>query len=384
MEVVTINFYNMFYKITLFVSLFILISGIKLKSQSNLYHQPYDDTITYKPGDLLLDFEINNFFINNEYNQSLTKGYTLPGQYLKPVLKYYSKNEIVSVEVGLKVKHFFGQKGPLSVSPTLRLKADISPSTSFIIGSLKGYLDHNMSDVLYRNEAYYTGKQERGVQLLHSSKYLTSDLWVNWEDFIEHGDTIPEMFTSGLSAKAYIIKNKEFELSIPIQTTIVHVGGEISDFPQNGRSDMNNLFGLEIVKSNHSKSASIGLFSHFLHYRELKSKSNNFYRNGNGVHSGVFGNYGMHNLNLSFWRGDKFLSLRGNPLYQSKSDFDDSLLFPIRNMITGTYMLRKELSDNFVISLLCGGYYDFNIKNLDYLYSIQLFYAPKLFIKKSY
>ncbi len=92
----------------------------------------------------------------------------------------------------------------------------------------------------------------------------------------------------------------------------------------------------------------------------------------------------MHNLNLSFWRGDKFLSLRGNPLYQSKSDFDDSLLFPIRNMITGTYMLRKELSDNFVISLLCGGYYDFNIKNLDYLYSIQLFYAPKLFIKKSY
>lgn len=373
----------MFYKTVLLISLFVIINNIKAKSQSNLYHTPCKDTIIYKAGDLLLDFEFNNFFINNEYNQPLTKGYTLPGQYLKPIVKYYSKNEIVSLEVGFKVKHYFGQKDPLSVSPTLRFRADITPKTSFIIGSLKGYLDHKMSDVIYNNEAYYTGKQERGVQLLHNSNYLTSDLWVNWEDFIEHGDTIPEMFTSGLSLKAFIYKNKNIEVFTPIQTTIIHVGGEISDFPQSGRSDMNNLLGLEIVRTNNSKTASIGLFSHFHHYRELKSKSNNAYRNGNGIHSGVYGRYKMHNINFSYWKAENFLSLRGNPLFQSISDFDNNLLFPQRSMITGTYLLNKELADNFSFSLLCGGYYDFFIKNFDYHYSIQLFYAPKHFIKKA-
>ncbi len=370
---------------SLFLILIIAFVIIKnSNAQSNLYHLTAKDTTKYKPGELAVTFESNQFFVNNEYSRPLTKGYTLPGQYFRPNIKYLSKNNAISLEIGLKIKHFFGQKYPLSCSPKFAFDAKILPNTNFIIGSIKSGLSHQMSDILLANEGHYTAKSENGVQLRHNSKKAFFDLWVNWEDYIRHGDTIPEMFTTGLSFKAPIISKNGWELSTPIQTTIVHVGGEISTFSQSGRSDMNNLFGIELKKENYTKSKSIGVFSHFLHYRELKEKRNNAYKQGNGLHSGIFGSMGNHNVNVTYWQAHQFLSLRGSQLYQSQSDYNSSLLFPDRKMITAAYLYKLELAENFYFSLLCNGYYDFAFKNLDYSYGIQLLFVPHQFIKKVY
>ena len=208
------------------------------------------------------------------------------------------------------------------------------------------------------------------------------DLWLNWEDYIEHSDTIPEQFTAGVSLRVpFLSSSSGWKITAPIQTTIVHVGGEISVFEENGRSDMNNLLGVEIEKNGNAFFNKYGVFGHFLNYKELKTKKNNAFSQGNGVDAGFFLQKQNHSLRASLWKGHKYLSLRGNPIYQSVSDYDNTITFPHRDLLSAKYAFKKNFSKDFVFSLLLEGYYDLNRETLDYNYGIQLLYIPQFFLK---
>ena len=394
-------------RIIFFAFLSIAAFSVKTIAQSNLYHPiTVSEEKSLKGGDLYLSVDNKHFFINNEYSQPVVKGYTLPGQTVSPLLKYLTNNETLQLEMGFRAKHFFGHKEGISVAPLFTAQLNFSPTTQFIMGTLRGDLQHRASDLIFQNEYRYTSKPEYGlqdshtgqpeynaqlrhtstpeygVQLRHNSNRLWMDIWINWENFTVHGDTVPEQFTTGLSMLVPLYSTSSgWKITSAIQTTIVHLGGEISDFKERGRSDMNNLLGVEIEKNSLAFIDKWGVFGHFLHYKELKSDGNNVFPKGTGVDAGFYFQKQNHHFRASWWKGHNYLSLRGNPIYQSVSYENRELTFPDRDLLSAKYAFKKNFSKDFVFSLLLEGYYDLDRETLDYNYGIQLLYIPQFFLK---
>lgn len=352
-------------------------------AQVNLYHSATVSEINeMKGGDLYLSVENNHFFINNEYSKPITWGYTLPGQYAAPLLKYLTQDQSIQIEAGAYLKHYFGRRDPISILPIFTVQANLTPSIQLIIGTLKGNLNHQTSDLLLQNEYKYTHSPEYGVQLKHDSKKLWMDLWINWERFIVYGDTIPEQFTAGVSINVPLLTTLSgWKILSPIQTIIVHAGGEISSFMENGYTDINNLLGIELEKSGSSWLDNWGAFAHYLHYKEFKTIKLNAFPKGEGYHVGAFAQKQNHNFNIAWWKGFQYQSRRGNPLYQSAPVHDERSLFPTRYLLTAKYAYKKELSNNVTFSILCEGYYNLQYNNFDYSYGVQLLYIPQFFLK---
>lgn len=373
----------MIIKTSLCALFWIIFISFHAFAQSEIYHPvSIGKEVEIEGGDLYLSADNKHFFINNEYSEPFVKGYTLPGQTISPLLKYLTNNKYLLLETGFQAKHFFGQKDPISVFPLFTAQVNFTPATQFIMGTLRGDLNHEASDLLFQNEYLFTNKPEYGVQLRHNSRRLWMDIWINWERFIEHGDTMPEQFTAGLSIQLPLLSSSSgWRITAPIQTVIVHVGGEISDFEENGQSDMNNLLGLEIEKNSAAFLNRWGVFGHYLNYKEMKSKKNNAFSNGGGIEAGLFLQKQNHHLRASWWKGHKYQSLRGNPIYQSVSDYDENIIFQNRSMLTAKYVFKKEFSNNFIFSLLVDGYYDIKHSNLSYSYGLQLLYIPQFFLK---
>lgn len=367
----------------LFALLCLIGLPINSFAQSKLYHPTSVGEINeLKEGDLYFSAENKHFFINNEYSKPVLLGYTLPGQTISPLFKYRTRNGYLQLETGLQAKHFFGQRDPMSLHPIITAELNVTSSTRFVMGTLRGKLNHEASDLLFLNEYHFTKKSEYGMQVRHNSKRLWMDFWLNWEKYIEHGDTIPEQFTAGLSLRVPLLSSASgWEITSPLQTVIVHKGGEISKFDENGRSDMNNLIGLEIEKKNNAFINRWGLFGHYLNYKELKTIGNNPFRNGTGVEAGFFLEKQNHHLRAAWWGGHKYLSIRGNPIYQSISNYDDNLIFPQRNLLTAKYAFKKEFSSDLVFSFLIESYYDLRKSSLHYSYGLQLLYIPQFFLK---
>lgn len=373
----------MFMRIVLCTFFWMLFFSSHTFAQSKLYHPAaVSETVDLKEGDLYLSVANKHFFINNEYSAPVVYGYTLPGQTISPLLKYLTRNGHLQLETGLQLKHFFGQRDPISIHPIFTAELKVTPTTQFIMGALRGNLNHEASDLLFKNEYRYTRKPEYGVQIRHNSKRLWMDFWLNWEKYIVHGDTIPEQFTAGLSLQVPLLSSTSgWKITSPLQMIIVHRGGEISSFKENGRSDMNNLVGLEIEKSSNAFITRWGVFGNYLNYYEMKSISNNAFTKGEGVETGAFIQKQSHHLRASWWKGHKYIAHRGNPIYQSVSDYNDELTFRNRYLLAGKYAFKKEFSKDFVFSILVEGYYDLKLNYLDYSYGFQLLYVPQFFLK---
>jgi len=373
----------MFMKIVKYTLFWMLFISTQISAQSKLYHpSSVTEEKDLQSGDLYLSIDNKHYFINNEYSKPVVKGYTLPGQTISPLVKYRTRNGNLQLETGLQLKHFFGQNEPISLYPIFTAELNFTSTTQFIMGTLRGNLNHEASDLLFRNEYRFTRKPEYGLQIRHNSKRLWMDFWLNWEKYIEHGDTIPEQFTAGLSLQVPLLSSTSgWKITSPLQTVIVHRGGEISDFEENGRTDMNNLVGLEIEKNSNAFINKWGVFGNYLNYSEMKSISNNAFTKGEGVETGAFLQKRNHHLRASWWKGHKYLALRGNPIYQSVSNYNDELTFRNRYLLTGKYAFKKDFSKDFVFSILVEGYYDLKLSNLDYSYGFQLLYIPQFFLK---
>ena len=73
---------------------------------------------------------------------------------------------------------------------------------------------------------------------------------MNWEQFIRKGDTIPEIFTSGVVLRKPLLSpDSKWSLNIPFNALVMHRGGQISDFDEEGISLLNLSTGVEIGRA---------------------------------------------------------------------------------------------------------------------------------------
>ncbi|MEA1986719.1 MAG: hypothetical protein U9N76_04440, partial [Candidatus Marinimicrobia bacterium] len=132
---------------------------------------------------IYLNFESTSFIKNNEYFHHFTKGYTGIGFFIKPTIEYYlTKN--TKANLGIYLLKYSGVDNFTQSIPIFTIQHKLTKNTDLIFGNIYGTLNHKLEEPLFRFDTYYQNNIEYGLQLLHNSKYLQSDIWMNWDKFI--------------------------------------------------------------------------------------------------------------------------------------------------------------------------------------------------------
>lgn len=211
------------------------------------YKCPTDGEHKFNEGELSLKVEGMAFFRDNEYDSDVSKGYTLPGAWLRPAMVYNPLNN-VHLELGISGLFFSGaNKYPnyayhdiakwkcsqyqdgLHLLPWFRAEMKTG-HFDFILGDIYGGTNHHFITPLYNNEQILSADPEMGAQILFTSKYFKSDLFINWQSFQFNEDTHQEAFELGFSSVVRpFTKGSCKDISFPIAFLAQHRGGELDD-----------------------------------------------------------------------------------------------------------------------------------------------------------
>ena len=199
---------------------------------------------------LRLEVEGMAFFHDNEFDGTISKGYSLPGFRVQPRLVYQPLPHL-RLEGGFHAQIYEGagkypnyafhdiatwkgtqwQEGA-HLLPILRATARLSRSATLVLGQVYGSTHHDLSLPLYNPELALSADPEMGAQLLVDTRRWQMDAWVDWQSFIFEQDTHQEAFTVGMTHRLWLTPraHRSFTLSLPARLLVQHRGGE-QDLP---------------------------------------------------------------------------------------------------------------------------------------------------------
>ncbi len=355
-------------------SLILPTTSAQIDMAGRSYYPEFDTTAN---NNLLFRLENNNFLKNNEYFSNYIEGYTLIGFSLQPSLMYYAGKRF-RLKAGVHLTQFFGESDFTDVLPVISAHLKATERLDIILGALSGDVNHNLIEPMFNPEYQYLRPVETGVQFLYNSYRFTMDTWIDWEQFITWGDTIPERFTAGFSSNTNITNQEsKLQVSIPVQLLAFHQSGQISDYDDLSYSLVNTLLGVKL-----SGEVGKGLIQRiwfdasYLGYKELSGSYGLSFESGYAIYPVAGVNYKYGQLMMGYWYADNYFALKGNPIFQSVSNYKEDYYNRYRNMgtiklnFTRTYMKGLTLNAGFA------AYYDFLASQFDYSYGLSIIYTP--------
>jgi len=320
---------------------------------------------------LFFDFSNTNFFKNNEYFNGIVAGYTLTGFNATPSISYHL-SEKTQLKAGGHFLKLFGDKGFHDVKPVFTVHQKFNPKLSFLIGTIDNSKNHSLIRPLYDPELMLTDPIQYGLQFLFQSQAVECDLWLDWKRFIHQNSPFQERFITGLSSKIYLFnENNLFRMYLPLQIITKHRGGQINNRDKPVSTLVNSATGVVAEFPLNSGNYSLQLANYITGFNKLNDKSDEPYKRGLGYYSTL--NWGMDqfNFNVGYWRGSGFLSVFGDPVYQSYSVKNERKIRE-REILEGGIKYSRSFSHatfstNFKIL------YDTYSDNLDYYFGVYLF-----------
>jgi hypothetical protein len=361
--------------------LLLMFTGPFLHSQQLFWHPVVQDSVPERhAGDLTFKMASSFVFINNELFGDIVEGYTLPAYQLEPTVVYYA-GERFRMRTGLHLQQFFGENESMKVRPVISGTVLFSEQLQLNMGAINGHLNHGMSDAMFHYERSISHPVENGFQFLYEDDRWCGDAWMSWEQYIEQGDSIPEIFTAGISLRRQLFKSGSgWVWDLPFQTIVMHRGGQISDFDEEGTSFLNLSTGLEVEKRLDGFIKKTGWVSHFLLYNDLKDVNAYGINKGHAFYAGGVLESAQNSLMLGYWKSEDFISSRGNPIFHSSSNHLEDTWVSDRSMLTGKFLWHKKVMPEVIFSFLLEGYYDMNTSQFDYAYGFRMGFTPEFLI----
>lgn len=301
-------------------------------------YQPYAVDTT-RINTLGLELEALAFFKDNEYDGSVQSGYSLPGVRLQPRLTYTPLRQI-KLELGLHATIYSGaSKYPCYVFhdiatwkgdqyqsgahllPFFRATASFRHIT-LAVGNIYGGTTHGFSEVMYNPELVLTDDPEMGFQMIVDTRRWHSDLWINWQSYIFRESTHQEAFTVGWTQDINIWKRRRsgtavHSLSIPIQLSLQHRGGEQDNTHTGVQTIANGALGLAYRYSAPDNRVVTGVSAEALALGCLQ-QSGRLWPFRSGAAMWVRGSVDFIRdlrATVGFFRANDFCSLYGNPFF---------------------------------------------------------------------
>lgn len=360
------------------------ISLLKNVSFAQLNNQVFEDSlaITQKhAGNLYLKVHNLNFVKNNEYFNNIIPGRTLFGYQLKPRLVYFpAKN--VRIDAGMYLLKDFGKDEFSQIAPVFSVKFQKN-KTSLTLGTLQGNLTHRLIEPLYDFDRILTNRLENGLQLLHDTRWWHFDLWVDWQSAMKPG-TQEEIF-GGLHTYITPVNTKSFRLSIPVQFTILHQGGQDAFIAKPILNTMNLATGLQL----HLRFGS-NAFVHALKFDNyvLGSQASEVtigqpdFDNGQAFYGNLTVATRWGNLMGSIWLGNRFNSAQGGGLYRSTGVNNKTYSERHRDILLVRYLRDVKISRDVILTLRLEPSYDFNNQKTEVAAGVYVHYTPRFFLLK--
>jgi hypothetical protein len=301
-------------------------------------------------GVLLLNIDNISFLNNNENDGRIQHGYTLPGFRLTPRMVYQPIDKF-KLECGLSLLRFWGAdrypnyayKGipeakadsyqiGFHLLPFFRAQVQLSSKTTVVLGNIYGGSNHGLIEPLYNYELNLIADPEAGAQIVHRSRYLHLDSWVNWETFMFNNQEELEAMTFGLAAKLNITSPEStFHVGIPVQSLVHHLGGELDNIKGNVTTQADGATGF-VFRLN--PRGSVFRFAELkvmgAGYKCLTDKEE---PRGWAFFSGISAQTGDFNMKVNYWHSGNFVNLFGNSIFGNFSTSREETWFPRTTVI---------------------------------------------------
>jgi hypothetical protein len=361
-----------------------LVSALSNAQFNNDFRFYYPEFESQRSNQLILHVSNFNFLKDNEYENPFTWGHTLIGYGIQPSLMYYA-NDRLRLRAGLFLQQYSGLDYYSKVRPILSAHLRMTPSLDIIMGALRGHLHHQIIEPLFDPERQYTRPVENGLQILINRPWLWTDMWVDWEQFIQEGDLFPEWFTVGMSAYPKLLDDsmQPWQIYIPFNALAVHRGGEVSDYPELVQTSMNFAAGLKINRKWEGMLKNTQVFGYAMNYRNLNDANLRGVNSGYAWYIGAGADTKQLSLMVGYFYGHDFVALRGGGIFQSVSPIRDDVYVPTRKLVTMKAGYNRIFLKEIKFSFLFEGYYDTDDSRLDFAPSVQLIFSPSFFITEA-
>lgn len=372
------------------LSVFVTILALAAQAQLNntyLYNRIRPaDSLT---NELHLNFYNFNYVRNYEYSNNFHDGYTLYGTQLEPQLVYYAHPNLAITAGAYLRKDFGNERGLYDAKPLFNVKYSKKDLT-LVFGSLEGNIQHNYIEPLYNFERKITTPIEYGTQLLIDRERFSLDAWIAWQKMIYAGDAAKEEIVGGFTTDIALIKNESWKLTIPAQTMFYHAGGQIDVLKDIPLSTLfNGATGFTLSKNIGYQVKQVYTNNYITAYKDFSPTKARAYQGGFGLwlNAGLDTRWG--NLAASYWKGNKFISIKGMPLYEfvSNTMYNAGYTQNHRNILMLRYQYQKELLPNLFLDVRFEPHFDLDQpdKKLQFNHSFFLTYKEnfKLFKVKN-
>ncbi|MBK7690342.1 MAG: hypothetical protein IPK62_16730 [Bacteroidetes bacterium] len=357
------------------VILIFLFAGTTISAQINnqLLENPINvkDSLQQK---VLLSIQSNNFFKNNEYFGKISTGYTLMGSQLGAQFAYMP-NAFVRLQAGAFFQKDFGNDTSLLVKPILSCKIQKN-GYSVIFGSLEGNISHRLIEPLYNYERFISNPIENGLQIKVDKEKLWSDTWLQWERMQYPGSTFQEEFSVGHHTDFSIIKQKQWELSIPLQFLVSHKGGQIDIDTTPLKTIANAAIGFKVHFNNQREGAfikSLSTENYYTLFNDLSPTKTLTFKQGSGlyINATAISKYDIA-ASVGYWNASQFLASRGGYLFQSEASIygTPGYVQANRNLLFFRVLYARKVFNVLDVNVRFEPYYDLDAATFEYSYSV--------------
>jgi hypothetical protein len=271
-------------------------------------------------------------------------------------LEYYPDNKL-RVELGGNVLKYNGREEYYNLTPWFSVLYQPTQRLSLIMGNLNNDRNHDLIEPLLEPVRYLTAKPEAGFQLKYNAPKFTTDIWIDWQQFIVKGDPFQEIFAFGAVTNLKLFDKNNSELVFPVTIYGQHQGGEINVYMQ-AHSYFTITPGLSFKKN--ISDVTFKSWSMNAHYSLCtfpadnsffnKSSGWGFYANGN-----IDTRFG--GLTLAYWHGHDFYTPQGGNVYQNLSQIGKGLI-PENELLNLKYSFDKEIFTSTHFGFMVDLYYD--------------------------
>ena len=336
------------------------------ESEYELAHQ-------VEKGQLRLSLNAFTFFKDNEYFNDIVQGYTLFGTQLNPQLVYYPIKDL-RLEAGVFLWKDFGNPQLKQVRPTFRATWT-KGNQQFIFGNIRPHLNHNYIEPLLDFERVILKPLEEGLQYRLNTKRIFLDAWVDWLRQEYPGVNYQEQIAGGLSSSFRLTgDNSRVEVSIPLQFTAQHHGGQIDTLHIPIQTLFNYASGVvarvplrgRVLQAVRLNAYGLVFDDHSMGNYRLP------FQNGTGLYLNGTLETRYADLMLSYWQGHRFYAPLGGNYYQSVAAREGTPGFtdPERRLLLVRLLRDFRVADAAAVTVRIEPVYDFNAKLLDFSFGV--------------
>ncbi len=360
-----------------------------------LRQQPCD---TLRPGQLYPGLDATLFLRNTEYFAPLAAGYTNINYRLAPTLTY-AINDRATFTGGLEYDGVFGEDSLHRFYPLVRLEYQAAQWLRVVLGSIYGGLSHGLDGPMYSYEHLFFShyyRPEAGVQLLTRTRHWQADIWMNWENYLNAYTYEEEKFVVGTRQEITWADSRGespagLTLQTPYSLMVAHHGGQYSLVDTNNGSLLNAHVALSATWHYGKGDSRLRLYLPFYYFRDISGEDHRYnapalwhlpFQEGWGVYPQLMWQHALGHhaschtsdvlrLTAGLWHGCRYLSSRGDHLFQSMAFNDKEVTFPRRNMLALTAAFEHRYH-NLALGIDLQLYHDMGLQETYYAYGLYM------------